>query len=198
MKKLIALILVLIMLTFTSCEYLPSELLGVIEMGKVHTVSFTAGYDYGFHEEGRATLLLSGSSIFFDTDEWEIGRINAGDVITVEYRGELLIQETYPGVVVTKNAEIISITAHRADVIELIAEGTEDDPVIRTVSGEDIRLIPTDAGTETTMVIDEDGSFRQLCEAHLDGKIYATGKLGDGSFEVRAFYGFDPRNPAKQ
>lgn len=193
MKKLVALLLLIAMLSLASCEYLPDELSELITSQRMQTVSFTAGYDYGFHQKDQATLLLGGSNIFFDPDEWDIGRINAGDVINVEYRGELLVQETYPGTVITKNAEIISISVQRADVIELTVTGVTDDLTLVPKDGSSTALIPTDPGTETTMIVSADGSFRQLWDGHLGTPIYATGKYSGDSFEVRAYYGFDPR-----
>ena len=89
MKKIIALLLVFTVLSLASCEYLPEQLQDLVLSGKVkvRTVSFTAGYDYGFHVDDRAVLLLDSCNVFFDADEWGIGRINAGDVITMDYRG---------------------------------------------------------------------------------------------------------------
>ena len=192
MKKLIALLLTLIMLTLASCEYMPEQVQDVIQSKKVHTVSFTAGYDYGFHQKDRATLLLDYCSVFFDADEWGIGRINAGDVITVKHRGDLLIQETYPGTVVTKGVEILDISASRADVIELTAVSDGDTVTLSSLSDEPISLIPTNTGTEASMIISEDNSFMQLSPLHVGMKIYATGKLEGSFFTVSAYYGFNP------
>ena len=81
MKKILFLIL-FISIILTSCEYLPEQLQPSPKPTE-QTASFTAAFDYGLHTEGKATLLLSGSNVFFDTEQWGIGRINAGDVIMI-------------------------------------------------------------------------------------------------------------------
>ena len=195
MKKLIALTLALTLalavLMLASCEYLPEQLQPSPKPTE-QTASFTAGFDYGLHENGKATLLLSGSNVFFDTEQWGIGRINAGDVITVRFFGvELLIQESYPSTVVTKDIEIRDITAERADVLELTVKKIGDTVALSDEEGRVSTLLMTSPGGKR-YIVSEDGSFEELSEEHVGCKVYATGKLEGSSFRVAAYYAYDP------
>ena len=192
MKKIIALILTLATLSLASCEYLPDEIRDMIPSEKVRTVSFTAGYDYGLHQDGKATLLLDYCNIFFDPDKWGVGRINAGDVITMEYRGgELLIQESYPGTVVTKDIEIIDISAQRAEVIELEVKQAGNAIALFEKSGEITSLL-TASASPTRRIVLEDESFEDISEKHVGSTVYATGHRDGASFTISAYYEFDP------
>ena len=118
MKKTILLFILVISLTMTSCGFLDA-----LNSDKTKTVTFKAGYDYGLHQNGKASLLLDGSSVFFDLSDWGINTILAGDKITMTYAGdELMIQETYPSTVVTKDIEIKDITNTESSIISLVAK----------------------------------------------------------------------------
>lgn len=192
MKKLVALILVLITITLTSCEHMPEYITELISSQKVRTVSFTANYDYGFHQKDKVTLLLDGSNVFFDESEYGIGRINAGDIITMQYRGgALLIQESYPSTVVTKDIEILSISVERAKVIKLTVQENEDGLLFVDNSeasyGPILISLP-----EQILIISEDGSFEPLSEKHVNTDIYATVHTEDQGFKIHAHYNFNP------
>ena len=94
MKKILVLFLLLAMLTITSCEAIN----GILPLGKTNTARFTAHYDYGFHNNGKASLLLDGATVFFEPDEWGpsavtgvflccVGQTGFGDLGKVEGRG---------------------------------------------------------------------------------------------------------------
>ena len=78
----------------------------------IEEAEFTVNYDYGQHiqtsdGQGLATILLNGCSLFFDPYDYDIEMpLLAGDVLTVYYTGEMLIQETYPATVVIQNGSI--------------------------------------------------------------------------------------------
>ena len=80
-----------------------------------HT-DFIVDYDYGIHREDMATPLLDDSKLFFDLDEWGIDTLVGGDIVTLSYTGELLIQETYPSTVATKNLKIVDISVKKAEL----------------------------------------------------------------------------------
>lgn len=191
MKKIIALILTLAALMLASCDHLPEHLTPAPEATE-QTVTFTASLDYSTHVDGEAILLLDYCNVFFDLDDWGIGRINAGDVIEMRFYGvELLIQESYPGTVVTKDIEIRDITAQRADVIELTVKKIGDAVALSDESGKVSSLLMTTPGAKRYIVY-EDGSYAELSEKHVGEKIYATGKLEGSSFRVAAYYAFNP------
>lgn len=65
---------------------------------EVFSWSFPIVYDYGLHEENRATLLYGYCIPFFDPTEWGIELpLLAGDELMVYYTGELVIDDSYPG-----------------------------------------------------------------------------------------------------
>ena len=81
----------------------------------IEEAEFTVNYDYGQHiqtsdGQGLATILLNGCSLFFDPYDYDIEMpLLAGDVLTVYYTGEMLIQETYPATVVIQNGSIENV-----------------------------------------------------------------------------------------
>ena len=125
MKKLIALFIILVLcLPLVAC-YTPEE-------NDVKAYSFSVDYDYGMHIQGKATPLLDGSKLFFEPQDWNIDTLVGGDVITMVYTGELLIQESYPSQVATHHLDIAGISATKAELLELEVIMCEDNsPMIR-------------------------------------------------------------------
>ena len=166
-----------------------------VDLGRVapdHSEWRTAAVFSALHQDGKATLLLDYCNIFFDPDKWGVGRINAGDVITMEYRGgELLIQESYPGTVVTKDIEIIDISVGRAEVIELEVKKAGNAIALFEKSGEITSLLTASASLTRRIVL-EDESFEDISEKHAGSTVYATGHRDGASFTVNAYYGFNP------
>ena len=62
------------------------------------TVTWQFNYDYGFHHESTATLLVDYSKLVYGFENVTIpDDIVAGDTITIEYTGDMYILESYPG-----------------------------------------------------------------------------------------------------
>ena len=62
------------------------------------TVTWQFNYDYGFHHENSATLLVDYSKLVYGFENVTIpDDIVAGDTITVEYTGDMYTLESYPG-----------------------------------------------------------------------------------------------------
>ncbi len=79
----------------------------------VKTATFTVKYDYGMHIEGRVTTLLDGSLVFFKAEDYGVAPLLAGEEVTVTYTGELLILESYPGVVRFEGGELKNVEKTR-------------------------------------------------------------------------------------
>lgn len=187
MKRILVLFLLFAMLMLTSCEAIG----GILPLGKTNTARFTAHYDYGFHNNGKASLLLDGATVFFDPEEWGIDRINAGDVIVMEYRGgELLIQESYPATVVTKDVEIINISIEKAKIIELTV--MENPGGGFSLSERDNSINITSYAFPNLYVISEDMTYRSLDESPVGKTLYGTITESDDGITLEALYDFSP------
>ena len=187
MKKILVLILVFTLLLLCSCETIND----ISSSKKEKTASFTAVYDYGFHQSGKVSLLLDGSTVFFDSEAWDIDPLIAGDVIVLTYIGnELLIQESYPSTVVTKDIEIVSITAEYADV--MMIDVTHEEGSIAFVAYDSSINEVQMSGAEQ-YVISDNSSFTTLDESFVGETIYASGKINGDTFVVSALYDYMPR-----
>ena len=185
MKKFIALILIFATLCLVSCDKIKEILNPVSE----NSASFTVHHDYGFHNTKSATLLMDGAIIFFDNEEWGIGQLVAADKIILTYRGdELLIQESYPATIVTRNVEIVNIRAEYAEIIELEPTADQDGNISLYATDEDIANL-TFLRNER-YVVSSDYLFSVLDESFIGNKIYASGIRNGNDFEVHALYDF--------
>ncbi len=100
---------------------------------KYEEAVFKVTYDYGFHQEGKASVLLDGCSLFFEPADYNLVPLLGGDIITVYYTGEMVVQESYPGRVVITGGEVEAVHKQDATVLELtktesglaIADGIE-------------------------------------------------------------------------
>ncbi len=87
----------------------------------VYTVTWQFTYDYGFHSE-EATLLVNYGYLQGDFNWIRIPNdIVAGDAITINYTGDYIVQETYPGSMIL-NGEVISYSFTYANVIPMATE----------------------------------------------------------------------------
>ena len=183
-KVLIALLLIFAALTLSSC----SELTGLLTEQKS---DFVVDYDYGFHNEGRAELLLSSCKIFFDPDEYGMTPFVAGDKVTVTYRGEMLIQESYPGTVVTKGAKISSIEKTDAKTSKaMVIRGEEG---INLILLSDEPLPRLGIAIKSQNLISEDMTFRPLTAKDEGLEVFVSYEAKDGVITVFAIYDYLPR-----
>ncbi len=90
----------------------------------IYTV--TAGYGYGCPITNQATMLYNDSTLFFELPEGH-GEVVAGDTFTIEYTGELRINEMYPSETYVLNGEIVSVTAQQAETVALICQAEENE-----------------------------------------------------------------------
>ena len=178
-KILFAFTLVFASLLLSSCSFIPN-------LFPEEVAYFTADYDYGFHNEGKAELLLSSCKVFFDPDEYEMTPFVAGDTVRVTYRGEMLIQESYPGTVVTRGAKISSIEKTDAKVIR----GEEGINLI-LLSSEPLPRLGIAIRSEN--LISEDMTFRTLTAEDEGLEVFVSYEAKDGMITVFAIYDYLPR-----
>ncbi len=148
----------------------------------------TAHFDYGMHVEDQATLLLSGSTLFFDLEEYGIDRINAGDVIEVTYRGEFYVLENYPSTVVTDYMEIVDIRIIKTKILVLDVRLGENGKIQVTPKDESGYVFNTD----NLYVVNQDRSYELLGERHIGATVYATLKQGKEENAIAALYSYAP------
>ena len=116
MKKIIALLLSLCCVCIlTACE----SVVTVFTKYQVKECVVSTHYDYGFHQEERAVLLYNSCTDFFTLPEGMAYAI-AGDVFTLAYTGEMMIQTSYPGSVIIEDGEIRSVKVEKAKIMQLI------------------------------------------------------------------------------
>ena len=187
MKKLFIPILLLAL-----CFSFPSCGIGGVLVPK--QINFTVDYDYGLHREDMATLLLDDSKLFFDLEEWGIDTLVGGDVITLKYTGELLIQETYPSTVVTKNLKIVDISVKKAELLELVVILDENEnPALAVKDGSFDKTFTF--ASETAYIIDEDLSYHELSASDVGKTVWGSYVVPDSTqnIEIISLYSYKPR-----
>ncbi len=76
-------------------------------------------FDYGFHVEDTLTMLYNDIIPFFNTEQYGITDLLAGDILTIRYTGEIRIQETYPATIGPSEFTITDVSIIRAKVVRL-------------------------------------------------------------------------------
>lgn len=188
MKKiLIVMLSVLLCLSLASC---------VPRGGAFKSKDFAVSYDYGTVASGKATALLDSSNIFFELDDWNIDSLIGGDVVTVRYKGEMRIQESYPSTVVTKDITLVSIFVTKADVMELaVVEGEGGVPLLQAKNPSFTPYFDTDK----IMIINADLTYSELSASDIGKTLWASYrvKTGEAQANVAAVYSYCPR-PIKE
>ena len=185
MKKIFVFLLILASLLLSSCD----KIAALIPDKTEKKATFTAHHDYGFHQTNFATLLMDGSVIFFDKDEWKIQHLVAGDKINLTYIGdELLIQESYPSTIVTKDIEIVDISVEYADIIALEAYIDELTGRVALRAKDESLLVYKN---NEFYVVDEYYGFSELDESFVGKNLFASGEYNDGHFTVHGIYDFE-------
>lgn len=150
-------------------------------------VVFVVNCDYGLHRQGKATLLLNGSSLFFNPDEYEIQTLVIGDEITIKHSGELLIQETYPSTVVFEDGELKSVKVTEAEIVRVKYDGV----TVKPIGKEEFS-----SAMPEYVIKDLGGAFAALEEFEADTTLYATyreSQVKNGIIIIEGLYAYQPR-----
>lgn len=152
--------------------------------GSVMTVS--VAYDYGMHIEDKVTLLLNGCNLFFNPADYGITELLAGDIVKITYKGEVYIQEIYPGTVVTKDMTIIDVSVDKAKILELEVWQVPG-------GGYDVVYNGGTVACENPYVIYEDGTFEELGQQHVGMTLWGSDNPENSSINIQALYAYNPR-----
>lgn len=128
--------------------------------------SFVVNCDYGKYTQGKVTYLLGGSSVFFNRDEYDIETFVLGDVVTVEYTGEMTIRESSPSKI-DLNGKIKNVSVVEAEILQVKYDGVN----IVSVDG---KQTYTFEETPQYVIKDGAGNFVALEEMQAGALLYAT------------------------
>lgn len=136
---------------------------------------FTVNYDYGLYAEGKATLLLDSCNFFFAPADYNIDYIVAGDKISVKYTGEMLVAESYPGII-SLNGRIVDVKIEeRAEVLTLQYTSGEEEGNFSVLENTVTAAGAYDVVAYPEYVITSvDGDFCALSEIEDGATLYAT------------------------
>ena len=148
------------------------------------SATFTVGYDYGFHRQGEATLLFSGSTPFFDPAEYGLTPLLAGEELTLSYTGELYVQESYPSQVVLKGKILSVRKTKQAKVEEILFSGVTGGKI--TANGRTFVNLPSFA-------ITQDGSISEIESLTLGEALFvAYTEEEETEVQATAIYLYNP------
>ena len=201
MKKTKLLPIILLLLTgITSCDNSSNSLSSVNSSEssetslsseeEVQSITMMMAFDYGFHLEDKASLLISWSLLFFNPLDYGISELIAGDVVTVTYYGELWILESYPSTVNTDKMEIINVEVAEAIIVPYEIKNVTGGGTFPWTSNEDYQRDITFA---TENVVAEDYTFKHWEEYPARTIIYGTVPTSGRTNEIIAFYDYNPR-----
>lgn len=154
---------------------------------KKNETSFVVRCDYGKHVQGKATYLLNESLVFFNLDEYDVEELILGDVVTVEYTGELTVQETYPSRIVI-DGKIKEISVDEAEIAQVTYDG------VRIVG--DTKENYTFEDVPQYVVKDRTGAFVALEEVQAGTSLYATYRedsVSGKKIALDGLYAYRPR-----
>lgn len=163
--------------------------------GEVKTFTMTAAMDY-MHIEGQATLLLNGCNVFFNTYEYGIETLVAGDILEISYVGEFIVQETYPGTVMTQYFTIQDVTIQEAFFIPITVAERDGGGLCYVVTIGDYTITKF----ASSNIISIDGTFRTPTEADIGTTLYASCKGFRKNYknvQIEAIYDYYPREEEK-
>lgn len=127
--------------------------------------SLVVNGDYGVTVQGKVTYLLAGSSIFFNYDEYDIEELILGDVVEIEYTGEMLIRESHPSQIVI-TGKLKDVDVDEAEIIQVSYDGVNI--VAENKHGYTFENVPQ------YVIKDGSGNFVALEEIAVNTTLYAT------------------------
>ena len=148
--------------------------------------SFVVTCDYGKQVQGKVTYLLGGSSVFFNFDEYDIEGLVLGDIVTVEFTGEMVLQGKNPSKV-NISGRILDIDVEDAEVLTVKYNGVS--VVAEGKTNYTLENVPQ------YVIRDGAGNFMSLEECPAGTILYATyaegGKKGKTVY-LEGLYAYNP------
>ena len=158
---------------------------------EVHTLKLMVMHDYGMHINGELITLLNGYFIWFNPIDYDIDTLVAGDELVIEYTGEFIAQDIYPGSVNAEKMHIQSIEVIEADIVEF---------KVSAVPGSDeLDLVPVDSEYNKFIlsnggyVISQDETFKKYDQYPEGTTLYASLPKSTNSVRVDGLYDYNPR-----
>ena len=169
------------------CFYRSEQSIEFNEHTKVKSKMMKASYDYGSFDDNKASLLIEGSTLFFDPSDYGISSIYGGDVLNVYYTGEIYILETYPSQV---SINLVWVELLEASIIEFEVLEVPNEARKELVAKDPTYQI---ASVNTDKVIDEDYNFKSFEELDVESVVYGTLIPGVNCLCVESLFSFKPR-----
>ncbi len=160
----------------------------VIE-GDYSTYTMTASIDY-MYIENQATVLLNGCNVFFNLSDYDLQAIVAGDILKMYYEGQFVVQETYPGTVLTDYFTLVDVVVEEAFFIPLTVEKLPDGNLSYSLQNYTVSKFVS------SNIISKNGSFRAPTQEDIGKTFYASCKGHQKGFtkvQVEAIYDYLPR-----
>ena len=159
---------------------------------EVHTLNLMVMHDYGMHISGELITLLNGYFIWFNPIDYGIDTLVAGDELVIEYTGEFIAQDIYPGSVNAEKMHIQSIEVIEADIVEF--------RVSAVYGGNELELVPVDFKRYSDYILSNDGyvvsqdeTFKKYDQYPENTILYASLPKTTGSIRVDGLYDYNPR-----
>ena len=159
---------------------------------EVHTLNLMVMHDYGMHISGELITLLNGYFIWFNPIDYGIDTLVAGDELVIEYTGEFITQDIYPGSVNAEKMHIQSIEVIEADIVEF--------RVSAVPGGNELELVPVDFKRYSDYILSNDGyvvsqdeTFKKYDQYPENAILYASLPKTTGSIRVDGLYDYNPR-----
>lgn len=159
---------------------------------EVHTLNLMVMYDYGMHINGELITLLNGYFIWFNPEDYDIDTLVAGDELVIEYTGEFIAQDIYPGSVNAEKMHIQSIEVIEADIVEFRVSAVS--------GGNELELVPVDFKRYSDYILSNDGyvvsqdeTFKKYDQYPENTILYASLPKTTGSIRVDGLYDYNPR-----
>jgi len=160
---------------------------------EVKTMYSLVTYDYGTIEENKITILIDSCLPFFNFSDYGIEQVYPGDQLIIEYTGQPLIEESYPGNMT--GIEIKNVTLHDRIINTVLEEEIE-----RDANGY-IKSIASNQANIQYIILDNELNYILLNEYNGD-KVYSIhynyNKLGSseltGSSVANSYLAFSLTN----
>ena len=194
MRVIKSLLIILISLfVLASCDNNAKTTKTPVESLPVNTTYMTIGYSYHYTKPQRATKLISGSFIFFETDD----KLIAGDVYEIKYTGEMRALTTYPSQIMFggesgDEGEFISASLkHPAKILECVSAsipGSSDISIVCNDSSVKLGKLPK------YIVLSDSGDIAKINEIEPNKKLFIAYRYDSdmNNLDVSAIYSYNP------
>ncbi|MCR5078944.1 MAG: hypothetical protein K6B65_03370 [Bacilli bacterium] len=150
--------------------------------GEINEIRLNVGADFGNYRKNEVTFLLGDSLIPFP-DYYFV----PGDYALISYRGDWVVEETYPSRIKTELIEIVRIWVFKGLAMgATVIDGGNGDKVFK-MDDYDLSYPAKDFN-----VILEDGGYRKGEEYGIGSKIYGVNPAILSSYSFSYFFSYDP------